>query len=206
MSESLQHVTVLDPRAAWLDGRQRNDTSQFGEDGLIEALFERIGTTNEWCFEVGAADGLFFSNTKRLRDAGWRAVLIECDPVLYARCAEFETERVQVVQAKVDGQSLNEILNGAGAPQRPDLGVIDVDGQDYWLLKGLACRPRVLLVEFANYQAPDFIPPLGSEAPTDQAGLQAIVDLGASKGYAAIVKTYCNVLLLDRLGSAECNR
>lgn len=41
----LEHVTIIDPSANWLLGRQRNDTSQFGEDGLIEAVFERLYAT-----------------------------------------------------------------------------------------------------------------------------------------------------------------
>ena len=35
----------------------KNIYSQHGEDGLIEAIFERIRTENQWAFECGAADG-----------------------------------------------------------------------------------------------------------------------------------------------------
>ena len=131
--EPLQSFAVLEPSAAWLDGRQRDDYSQFGEDGLIEAVFEKIGTTNQWCFEVGAADGLFFSNTKRLRDAGWRAVLVEGDPLQADKCrSSYESSRVHVVSQKIKHDSLDHILAGVGAPIRMDFGVIDIDGQDYW--------------------------------------------------------------------------
>lgn len=196
--EVLNHVKVLSG-AQWLEGRQRNDTSQFGEDGLIEAVFDRIGTTNQWCFEVGAADGLFFSNTKRLRDAGWSAVLIEADPLKANECRKFENQRVQVVQQKIGANSLDHILDGCAAPIRLDLGVIDIDGQDYWAWNGLkSYRPRVMLVEFMylneNFQDAEFIPPLNGEG---QAGLDAIMKLGIEKGYTPVARTYCNLLFVD---------
>ena len=65
------------PKRDWLRGRASNTYTQFGEDGLIAACLEKIGETNRHCFEIGAADGRFFSNTLRLREDGWRAVLIE---------------------------------------------------------------------------------------------------------------------------------
>jgi hypothetical protein len=191
-------VTVLDASGQWLDGRQRNDTSQFGEDGLIEAVFARIGHTTRWCFEVGAADGLFFSNTKRLRDLGWHAILIEGDGRLAQECRNFENDRVQVVHERIDSGSLDAILARCGSP-RPDLGVIDIDGQDYWAWKGLVTRPRVMLVEFMyvneNMTDPTFIP---AEGEPGQAGLEAIIGLGVEKGYMPLATTYCNVLFVDK--------
>lgn len=199
LDEALRHVSILDERAEWLDGRQRNDTSQFGEDGLIEAVFDRIGTKSEWCFEVGAADGLFFSNTKRLRDAGWRAVLIESDNQQHGKLLDHASARVQVVHATISERNkLDDILAGCAAPLLLDLGVIDIDGQDYWAWSDLQMfRPRVVLIEFAYFNDPLHVPARNSGITHDQAGLQAIINLGAEKGYTAVAKTYCNVLFVD---------
>ena len=183
--------------APWLDeGRARNDTSQFGEDGLIEAVFEKIGETNRWCFEVGAADGLFFSNTKRLRDAGWYAVLIEGDRAQAAKCEAYASPRVQVLAERIGPQSLDNILSGTGAPIRIDLGIIDIDGQDYWAWEGLKTfRPRVVLMEFViNENDPEFVPNRGGDG---QAGEAPIVNLGTEKGYTLVAKTYCNLVFVD---------
>jgi hypothetical protein len=195
---SLNHVEIIDPSAAWLMGQQRNDTSQFGEDGLIQAVLAHCGESNRWCFEVGAADGLFFSNTKRLRDLGWHAVLIEADGRLADVCRRWESNKVKVIHERISG-NLDAILSRCGAPADPDLGVIDIDGQDYWEFKTLVSRPRVLLVEFMyvneNMTDPAFIPPPGGDG---QAGFEAIVGLGRDKGYTAIAKTFCNVLFVDK--------
>lgn len=193
---ALHTVTVLVPGADWLAGRQRNDTSQFGEDGLIEAIFARIGETSRWCFEVGAADGILFSNTKRLRDLGWHAILIEGDGRLCEECRRFENDRVQVVHERISSESLDAILARCGSPT-PDLGIIDIDGQDYWVWHGLTAHPRVMVVEFAYFNPPQTIPATDS-GTKGQAGLDAIIQLGCTKGYIAVAKTYCNVIFVDK--------
>jgi hypothetical protein len=192
-------VTIL-ADAPWLAGRQRNDFSQFGEDGLIEAVFEQIGETNRWCFEVGAADGESLSNTKRWRDLGWNAVLIEADGVLAQECRRFESDRVKVVHERIGGEVLDAILRRAGMPKKPDLGIIDIDGQDYWAWKALVCQPRVMLVEFAYWNKPGTVPVEGSTDAQTAASFDMIVNLGIEKGYVAVAKTYCNVLFV----LAEC--
>lgn len=196
MDDSQKHVTSLAPSAAWLLGKQRNDFSQFGEDGLIEAVLGRIGERNRWCFEVGAADGLFYSNTKRLRDAGWKSVLIEANAEHFAKLAQLANDRTHAIRERINYGSLDIILGEVDAPNDLDFGVIDIDGQDYWAWKGMQqfC-PRVMLVEFMyaseNFTDPSFTPKENGEG---QAGLQAIIDLGKQKGYTPLVSTFCNVL------------
>lgn len=190
-------VTILGD-AQWLVGRQRNDFSQFGEDGLIEAVFEQIGETNRWCFEVGASNGESLSNTKRWRDLGWNAVLIEADGALAQECRRFESDRVKVVHERIGGDVLDGILRRAGMPKNPDLGIIDIDGQDYWAWKRLVCQPRVMLVEFGYWNKPEVIPPEGSADSQLAASFEAIVSLGIEKGYTAVARTYCNVLFVDK--------
>lgn len=188
--------TALHPSGQRLVGRQRNDTSQFGEDGLVEALFEIIGETNRWCFEVGAADGLFFSNTKRLRDANWRAVLIEANPDSYKVLSKLDSSTVYTFNELVKDDSLDRILASVNAPHDLDFGVIDIDGQDYWAWRGMErFKPRAMLVEYGYWNPPETIPGR-DDIEKNQAGLGAICDLGKEKGYTALVSTYCNVLLV----------
>jgi hypothetical protein len=142
--------------------RWGNQTSQFGEDGLIEAAFELIGTTNKWCFEVGAGDGLFWSNTLRLREAGWHAVLIEGNPVEAEKLKAFESSLVRTACAMIGTNGkldalldviLQVPLRGECMPLEPDFGVIDIDGQDFWLWHDLHLHvPRVMLVEYSPYR------------------------------------------------------
>lgn len=169
--------------------------SQFGEDGLIEATLARVGTENRWCFECGASDGVQYSNTKRLWDDGWNAVLVESDPTLFGKLRTFESASVRTVHRTVGGAcGLDDLLAEAGAPRDLDLGVLDIDGQDYWVWSDMVrYAPRVMLVEFSPYYDERALPPRGGEG---QAGLIPILALGAEKGYRHVATTAVNVLFV----------
>lgn len=185
-------LTVLDPGAAFLTGQSGNVTSQTGEDGLLAALFDRIGIRNRWCFEVGAGDGVYLSNTKALRDDGWSAVLIEADNRLCDKLNSFADARVVTVHRRIGPDSLDSILREASAPADPDLGVIDIDGQDYYAFGGLnVTRPRVMLVEF-NAGGTGLIGGVG----VWQAGADMVEELARRKGYTPLARCGCNCLLL----------
>lgn len=182
-------LEILTPLATFLSCSVGNVTSQSGEDGVIAALFAKIGTTNKWCFEVGAWDGIGISNTYVLRDSGWSAVLIESDDKAYRQLTRFASPTVHCVQAHIVPGDLGRILFECGAPNAPDFGVIDIDGQDWWIWDSLAYTSRVMLVE---YGWSENIPPLGSKE--GQANFNAIVQLGERKGYTALMRVGVNVL------------
>lgn len=189
-----QHQSIrYEPHVAWLKDKASNVYTQFGEDGLIEAVFQRIGETNRQCFEIGAADGLFFSNTLRLRESGWRAVLIESDQHQFQKLKNrFGNESVCL---HMTCSSLNEPLQSAGIMRDLDFGVIDIDGQDYYLWEDMTeFKPRVMLVEISTRNAADPVPERGG---VGQAGIDAIKALGQSKGYTLVAETHCNALFVD---------
>ena len=117
-SGSLNYVPLIDQ----LQGKGWNLYTQFGEDGLIEGCLDMIGRTNRNCFEIGAADGRFFSNTLRLRDQGWFAVLIESDDKQFGKLQyEFGTQST-CIHARVT--QLDSVLSETTINTRPDLGII----------------------------------------------------------------------------------
>jgi len=175
-----------------LAGCGANVYSQFGEDGLISSLFAEIETTNEWCFEIGAADGEMYSNTLQWREAGWKSVLIEASEADYEKLKRYESpECVCVHETCTD---LDRTLSQTEIPKQPDLGIIDIDGQDYWLWHDMTdYRPRVMLVEFHWSMGDEYIPPRGGEY-RQQAGETALRQLAADKGYSVAAKTHVNLL------------
>jgi hypothetical protein len=184
-------LEILDPRGAFLKGKEDGD--QYGEPGLIDALLAKVGEINRWCFEVGAADGVWLSNTKRQRARGWSAVLIEADDEKFDKLADHGYAKVRCIRQKAEGDDLDRLLARCGAPVDLDFGVIDVDGQDWWLWKGMKrFYPRVLMVEYSGALSSP-VPPEGA-ATKEQAGLAEIVALGQEKGYVALCRTNVNVL------------
>ncbi len=189
----------FDPR---FDLAADNQCSQYGENGLIGEALRLVGCHNRWCFEVGASDGYTLSNTLPLREQGWKAVLAEADAGKYAELKRRYGDVSHVVHDRVS--SLDELLSKAGAPRDIDVGIIDVDGQDYWLWHSMVVfRPRVLLIEYqpevGTLQTPsvDYLVP---ECGEGQSGIRPFVKLGESRGYKLVARTYCNLLFID----AEC--
>jgi hypothetical protein len=191
----------LDRILKGFSARRKNKYSQYGEDGIIEAIFERLGAKNNWVLEVGASDGMLFSNSRQFVEQGWNAVLVESDKLAYDRlvenCKNYPNARPIFAEVGPDC-TLDGILEEAGAPKDIDLMIIDIDGQDYHVFNAMMeYRPRVMVVEFNPEAESEYIPVLGSDAEyLDQAGRTAIIRLGSSKGYRACIDTQVNVIML----------
>ena len=134
--------------------------SQGDEDGIIQEIFRRIGTTNRRFLEVAAGDGLE-NNTAYLLASGWSGTWIEADP---ARVASILTnarepiagDRLAVVGAAVTPDNVDELVRDSGLYGAIDLLSLDIDGNDYHVLRRLeAVRPRVVVLEYnASFRPP----------------------------------------------------
>lgn len=185
---------------------QNNVTSECGEDGILAHIFEKIGEGNKYCVEVGAHDGVRFSNTFALiRDQNWSAVLIESDPAAYQKLESSyrSSERVRTINAKVattGRNSLGRILASASAPAEIDFLCIDVEGNDYHLWANLrGYRPRVVMVDF-NPTIPNdvlFVQE-DSDLRNDGASLSALIELGQALGYELAGATTWNAIFVRR--------
>ena len=134
---------------------ENNIKSQFGEDGVIKEIFERIGTQNEICVEFGAWDGIHYSNTWNLwHNLNWTSYLIEGDTekVKILKENTFSFPKVTAINKYVmpEGKdSLDNILSQYQIPQNFDLLSIDIDSDDYYVLENLTkYSPRLILIEY----------------------------------------------------------
>lgn len=156
--------------------------SQNGEDGIIEAIFASVGTTNRYFVEFGVEDGLV-CNTRRLLRSGWSG--LQMDP---------RRNRRGVVEAFVTAENVNELFKMNGVPPRFDLLSIDIDGNDYWAWKAVTSfHPRVVVIEYNASIPPDesrtiVYDPSFRWDGTDYfgAGLLALSRLGRRKGYTLV--------------------
>ena len=162
------------------------DYSQYGEQKIIRDSLNKHGETNQWCFEIGAGNGVYLSNTKALRDDGWNAVLIESLDKRFQELISQSSENVRVVHRTVEtGSELDAILLSVKCPVRPDVGSIDIDGQDWYLFAGMTIEPRVLVIEFNNNGKHDpepIVPPFGGEGQANRTAISQLLD---KRGYRA---------------------
>ena len=172
--------------------------SQNDEDGIIEEIFARIGTTNKKFIEFGVQDGVE-SNGHYLLLKGWSGFWIECDS---ENCKKIEDKFAGVISSKhlaitkqfITKDNINELLLQNEQIGEIDLLSIDIDGNDYHVWKSLdAVNPRVVVIEY-NAKIPpscDWIMPYCEQHIWDGgdkhgASLSAMERLGREKGYSLV--------------------
>lgn len=166
--------------------------AQSGEDRILAKIFKQIGVTNKWAVEFGAADGRRKSNTAYFRDRGWSSRLFDVEPL-----------DPEVQHADITADNVNEIFAAAGIPREFDLLSIDIDGNDLWVWKALAFRPRVVVIEYN----PKWGPYRSRTVPYDPArfwdgtiyygaSVLALTRLGAEKGYDLVASTRSNLIFV----------
>ncbi|MFB9844064.1 FkbM family methyltransferase [Mucilaginibacter ginsenosidivorans] len=193
---------------------EKNIRSQFGEDGIIEEIFERIGVTDKTCVEFGAWDGIHFGNTWNLwHQSGWRTLLIEGDPDKYKLLVSNTSGHANVTPLLAfvtdsGPDALDNILRRQQFPARIDLLSIDIDGDDYYILESLRdFTPRVIIIEYNPTIPPDM------EVVQEKGGYfgssaLSLLKLGREKGYKLAHITATNLILVaanefDKLRFAE---
>ena len=137
-----------------LSDYKRTVTSQDGEDGIVEFIFDKLGVDKGQCVEFGAWDGKHLSNTWNLwHNRGWRALLIEGDSIkaqeLRRSARDFpEVTCLSRFVGSEGPDSLDAILGEAGVAKDFDLLSIDVDGDDHYIWRGLqGFQPKVVVIE-----------------------------------------------------------
>lgn len=171
--------------------------SQNGEDGIIHEIFNRIGVTNKFFVEFGVETGIQCNSTCLLLQ-GWNGLWIEGSEEYCTKIKEnikepIETGQLQIKNAFITPQNIEEIFNEFDIPKEPDLLSIDIDSVDYWVRKAITnYKPRVLIME---YNAAYFPPIVWIKKKTEPiwngdinmgASLQALHDLNKLMGYTLV--------------------
>lgn len=176
-----------------LSGQEARVFSQNGEDGVLGAIFGRIGPGRRTFVEFGIQDGRE-GNAVLLADvARWSGLFIEADPTAYAALSSKyrHCERVRTLELIVNAENLDDALKTHGLFEGLDLLSIDVDGADYWIWRGSQARPRVVVIEYNSSLGLDARTQPAHIGPWDGtdafgASLEALRRLGTAKGYRLV--------------------
>ncbi|MDO8468820.1 MAG: hypothetical protein Q7S29_03635 [Candidatus Peribacter sp.] len=171
---------------------ERREYSQNGEDGIIAAIFAKIGTTNRSFVEFGVEDGLQCNCRYLLKHKGWKGLLMDG--------GKWPDEN-GVRQEFVTAENIELLLQKYGVPPEFDLLSIDIDGNDYWVWKAIThFHPRVVIMEYNANKGPDasVTIPYDSAFRWDGsdyqgASLRALEKLGREKGYTLVATDRCGV-------------
>jgi len=169
--------------------------SQYGEDGVIEKIFQLIDTTNKYYVEFGAGEGHFCSNTKYLREKyGWTGLLL--DGACYSCLTNMaDNQRINLHKEFVTAENICHLFEKYNVPLEFDLISIDIDRNDFYVWKSLSrwYRPRIVIIEYNggfNYNE-DKVIKYSPHAMWDSsryfgASILAFFNLGKTLGYSLI--------------------
>jgi hypothetical protein len=179
--------------------------SQFGEDGIIAEIFNRIKTTNRYFIEFGVENGEE-CNTTNLLLQGWKGLWIEgnndhVETIKRTLKKYIEEEQLNILHAFITAENIEELFYKGGSPAEPDLLSIDIDRNDYHVWNAInKYRPRVIVIEYNSIYRPghSFVVPYDPKAVWDGsshfgASLQSFYELGLKKGYKLVACTHSGV-------------
>jgi hypothetical protein len=197
----LESRLLLTGEAAGVREAEFRVFSQFGEDGIIQYLVQRVPIENEVFVEFGVED-YSESNTRFLLvHDNWRGLVMDGGDQHLAFLRRTGLDWRHDIEAKVafvDRDNINGLIASAGI--RGDIGVlsVDIDGNDYWVLEATeVVSPRILVVEYNS----NFGPEAAVTVPYDPAfergrahwsqlywgaSLAALDGLARRKGYALV--------------------
>lgn len=192
---------AVDPK--WLGRFERQVYSQNGEDGVLEEIFARIGTTNRQFVEFGVSQGLE-NNTAYLLLSGWKGVWFEGSEKFFTSIQKtfaslIDQRQLYAKHAFITAEGIQSLFEEANVPAEPDLLSIDIDGNDYWIWKAITeYKPRVVVIEYNSLLGPaqPLAMPYDPKWVWDRkmhfnSSLKAYELLGKEKGYSLV---YCNIM------------
>ena len=127
--------------------------SQNDEDGIIEEIFNRIGTANKLFVEFGVENGLE-CNSHYLLHKGWRGLWIEGNEDSFKQIfARFfpviRTGQLGCICSFITKDNINDLIGSASVGGEIDLLSVDMDGNDYYVWEAInVVRPRVVIIEY----------------------------------------------------------
>jgi hypothetical protein len=192
---------LRDPAPANLRDAEFRVFSQFGEDGIIQFLTQRIAIDNEVFVEFGVED-YSESNTRFLLvNNNWRGLVMDGGDahVAFMRRTGLDWRHdVQAKRAFVDRDNVVDLITGAGISGDIGLLSIDIDGNDYWVLEAIeGISPRILVVEYNSNFGPEAAVTVPYDAAFERskahwshlywgASLAALDRMARQKGYALV--------------------
>jgi len=179
--------------------------SQNDEDGIIQEIFRRIGTTSKTFIEFGVESGSE-CNTAKLLLEGWRGLWIEAAPhhanTVRRSLGTFTADkRLTLIESMVTAENVNALFSQGGFTGEIDMLSIDIDFNDYWVWKAVdVVKPRVVAIEYNAVLRPpmSLVVPYQPTQKWDGtnyggASLEALVKLGKTKGYRIVGCSFAGV-------------
>jgi hypothetical protein len=187
--------------------RKSEGFSRCGEDEILQALIAELLPANHsrTAVDIGAGDGVRWSNTYALFTQGWRGFGAEGDAAKVIKLARAYRHfpSVFACRAQVTPQTVVPLLQAYEIEKDFSVLSLDIDGNDYWVLRATLSqfRPRLIVTEI-NEKIP---PPIRFIVKYNPAftlrhhffgfSIASLEDLCAEFDYSIVALEYNNAFL-----------
>jgi hypothetical protein len=133
--------------------------SQGDEDGMIQEIFQRIGTNTKTFIEFGVGNGLE-NNTIYLLYQGWKGLWIEGgnQEIKFIKnkfAKSIKSKQLKLIQKYITKDNIENLISQFPEGRQLDLLSIDIDGNDYHVFQAIkSIKPRVIVMEYNAKFAP----------------------------------------------------
>ena len=126
--------------------------SQWGEDGILEWLIQRISISSD-CFVEFGVENYREANTRfLLANRNWRGLIMDASPEFMQALRQDEVYwryDLRAVSAFVDRDNINKLLSDNGIAGNIGVLSIDIDGNDYWIWEAIeVVNPDIVVCEY----------------------------------------------------------
>ncbi len=126
--------------------------SQWGEDGIIQYLINKVPIEHNTFIEFGVEDYTESNTRMLLMNDNWQGLVIDGSHahIRYIQRDDIYWRYAQTAQCHfITRETINDIISSAG--MKGDIGLlsIDIDGNDYWVWEALdVVNPRIVICEY----------------------------------------------------------
>jgi hypothetical protein len=126
--------------------------SQFGEDGVIQFLAQRVPIENDIFVEFGVEDYRESNTRFLLVHDNWRGLVLDAGHAMHEFLRSTGLAWRHDIEARttfIDRDNINGVIRDADVEGDIGLLSIDLDGNDYWIFEAIeVVLPRILVVEY----------------------------------------------------------
>lgn len=175
--------------------------SQWGEDGIIQALINRVRIDRKIFIEFGV-ENYTESNTRFLTiNNGWAGLVIDGSPdnIRYIREDNiYWSNNLKAECAFITAENINDLIRNQGVSGEIGILSVDIDGNDYWVWEAIDCvNPGIVICEYNSLFGPtaQITIPYDPTFVRDRAhyskvyygaSISALSSLAERKGYALV--------------------
>jgi len=204
IQEALGRIEGRQLTGTWdgrLATREFRAFSQWGEDGILQALAATIDPKEKTFIEFGVTNYTESNTRFLLMTSGWRGLVIDGNPAHIAYIKNdpiYWQYNLKADCTFITRDNINDIFSSNGITGEIGLLSIDIDGNDYWIWKEISVvNPAIVVVEYnARFGIERAVTVPYSAAFTREqahgshiyygASLKALCQLGNEKGYAFV--------------------